>query len=87
MTGLYLAAGTIARTYLGYSPCRLCGIENGDREYTDGEFIWPQGLLHYVDEHAVRLPARFVDHAVKRLDEIESATVELEWWRSARPAE
>jgi hypothetical protein len=35
----------------------------------------------------VRLPARFVDHAVKRLDEIESATVELEWWRSARPAE
>jgi hypothetical protein len=83
MTSMYLASGTIARTFMGYSPCRLCGDRrNGDLEYTDGLFIWPQGLVHYVDNHAVRLPQSFVTHAVSRLDEIEAATVDPAWWEA-----
>jgi hypothetical protein len=85
MTSLYVARGTIAKTFRGYSPCRFCGINNGDLEYTDGEYIWPSGLVHYIDEHAVRLPASFVTHAVQRLEEIEAATVDDAWWKSVQP--
>jgi hypothetical protein len=49
MVTMYLASGTIARTYMGFSPCRLCGRQNGSLEYTDGEFIWPEGLAHYLE--------------------------------------
>jgi len=80
MTSMYLASGTVARAYQGYSSCRLCGRQNGDLEYTDGEYVWPQGLAQYLDEHAVRLPARFVAHAISKLEEIETARVDSAWW-------
>lgn len=41
---------------MGYSPCRLCGRRNGSAELTDGRLVWPEGLGHYVRDHAVRLP-------------------------------
>jgi hypothetical protein len=44
------------RAYMGYSQCRLCGCRNGSGERTDGVFVWPEGLAHYVREHRVRLP-------------------------------
>lgn len=77
----YLATGTIAKAFMGWSYCRFCGVQNGDLEYTDGVYIWPQGLARYVDEHAVRLPAPFVAHAIQRLDEIEAASVDEQWWK------
>jgi hypothetical protein len=85
ITSGYLSSGTIARAYMGYSPCRLCSDRNnGDREFTDGIYIWPQGLRHYVDEHSVRLPEKFVSHAVARMEEIEAAYIDDSWWRSLR---
>ena len=84
--GLYLASGTTARTWMGRSTCRLCGQPNGAADFADGSFIWPEGLAHYVSEHAVRLPRRIVDHAVRRLQEIEDQPVDDEWWSGlARP--
>jgi hypothetical protein len=83
MVSQYIGAGTIARTFMGYSACRICGALNGDLEYTDGTYIWPQGLRHYVDQHSVRLPAEFVRHAIGRLDEIETANVDSSWWSAA----
>jgi hypothetical protein len=44
------------RAYMGYSTCRICGAQNGSGEKTDGRFIWPEGLAHYVWAHRVRLP-------------------------------
>lgn len=41
---------------MGYSTCRLCGRPNGSAELTDGRLVWPEGLSHYVRDHAVRLP-------------------------------
>jgi hypothetical protein len=32
MTSMYLASGTIARTFMGYASCRICGRQNGDME-------------------------------------------------------
>jgi hypothetical protein len=33
---------------------------------TDGEWVWPDGLPHYVERHAVRLPDEFVAGAAAR---------------------
>ena len=77
----YLANGTLARTFMGKSSCRICGIENGYGEFSDGTYLWPTGLVHYVEAHAVRLPGEFVEHAMKRLSALEDASVEQGWWR------
>lgn len=78
----HLGRGFVARAYLGYSACRICGAQNGSLELTDGAFVWPEGLEHYVTAHAVRLPDAFVEHVHSFTDEIESADVDETWWRS-----
>ena len=32
----------------------------GCHDFTDGEWIWPEGLAHYVEKHDVRLPDAFI---------------------------
>lgn len=76
----YLASGSRGRTYMGYSACRICGQETGSGEYTDGTYVWPEGLLHYVVSHDVRLPAEFVGHALARRSEIDEAPRDEAWW-------
>jgi hypothetical protein len=63
----YLARGTLVNQYRGLSTCRFCGRNNGSAEITDGAYCWPEGLAHYVNEHAVRLPGRFVTHVHKSM--------------------
>jgi len=64
----YLRAGDELEQYRGWSYCRFaCGIPDrqmGSRDLTDGRFVWPEGLAHYVEAHAVRLPDHFVAHAL-----------------------
>ena len=78
----YLQRGFVVRSWMGYSPCRICGANNGDLDVTDGVYIWPDGLAHYVDAHSVRLPIRFTDHIQARLDELENPIIDDSWWRS-----
>lgn len=63
----YLDNAPVLFAYFGYSYCRFdCGIDDkqmGCRTLTDGTWGWPQGLAHYVRQHAVRLPDEFVAHA------------------------
>ncbi len=63
----YLQGGRSGAQYLGYSWCRFdCGIDEtkmGSADLTDGVWIWPEGLAHYVACHDVRLPAEFIEHA------------------------
>jgi hypothetical protein len=60
----YLEAGRQHAAYLGFSHCRICGREPlGTTDLTDGVFVWPEGLAHYVREHEVGLPPAFLDHA------------------------
>lgn len=80
----YFSHGTLLRAYMGLSPCRICGVPNGSLELTDGDLVWPEGLAHYIEEHAVRLPAEVVDHATSRLDQLEGEDVDEDWWRSSR---
>ncbi len=51
--------------YLGYSWCRLgcpttAGL--GSEDHTDGTYLFPEGLSHYVRMHAVRPPSEFLEH-------------------------
>lgn len=64
----YLRAGVPLVEYPEASYCRFaCGEQDmGRRDLTDGTFVWPEGLGHYVDRHQVRLPERFVAHVLGR---------------------
>ena len=83
----HLERGFVARAYMGLAPCRLCSQVNGALELTDGTFLWPQGLPHYVRHHAVRLPHVFLEHVIAVRDAIEAASVEESWWKSLRVAD
>lgn len=78
----HLGRGFVARAYMGNAACRICGDQIGSLELTDGVYIWPEGLHHYVTAHAVGLPLRFVEHVRAFADRIESADVDEMWWRS-----
>ena len=46
-----LRRGFVARSFLGQSKCRICGrLVAFACELSDGTFIWPEGLSHYVLE-------------------------------------
>lgn len=38
----------------------------GSCDFTDGVWIWPEGLAHYVEKHDVILPDDFVQHAARQ---------------------
>lgn len=77
----YLRTGMIVRLYMGYSKCRFCGKDNGYLELSDGHFVWPGGLAHYVAEHGVRLPKLFVEHAFAMTEALENADRDIDWWK------
>ncbi len=86
-TWFYFASGTLFRTFMGYSSCRICGENNGAVEYTDGTYVWPEGLGHYILDHAVRLPRELIVHAHRRLDAAEGRDVASDWWVGAATRE
>lgn len=48
---------------------------------TDGRYVWPEGLAHYISEHAVRPPDDFVDRALGNLRALRTEQVggRLRW--------
>lgn len=55
----YLDRGIVIEVYRGWSHCRICGYDrNGHTDLSDGTYLWPEGLAHYVREHHVQLPAQ-----------------------------
>ena len=62
----YLSSGVVVHEFLGYSSCRFgaCVPDElmGSREFSDGVWIWPEGLAHYVEHHHVKLPDDFLQH-------------------------
>lgn len=70
----YLHGGLVTTYWMGYSTCRICGLErNGTSDLSDGTYLWPEGLAHYVEAHNVRLPNEFVEHATSRFRSITHA--------------
>lgn len=58
----FLKAGEVRHRWRGFSTCRICGASNGTTCLTDGVFMWPEGLAHYVEEHDVGIPREFLNH-------------------------
>ena len=88
----YLAHGTRFMSYLGYSFCRFqCGIgdsEMGASCFTDGKYVWPEGLSHYITQHNVWLPKAFITHVIdnstNNLSSIDLTKMTLHdytWWK------
>ncbi|HAP75784.1 MAG TPA: hypothetical protein DCR14_06840 [Acidimicrobiaceae bacterium] len=77
---------------MGLSPCRICGKPNGAAEMTNGTYVWPEGLSHYVRDHGVVLPSELTVSAlaVASGDDrwltalaAEACDRSLDWWREA----
>jgi hypothetical protein len=87
----YLKSGRGFTAFGGPSWCRLCDSDTGSIEVTDGTFDWPEGLIHYVDEHCVRLPDEFVAHVLaggsmppEGLDEGHAGQRDVAWWSAQK---
>jgi hypothetical protein len=65
----WLRRGEVFAQWRGLSFCRFdCGIDDahmGSRCLTDGVWVWPEGLAHYVEDHHVLLPDEFVERALR----------------------
>jgi hypothetical protein len=62
----YLRSGHTFLACAGFSTCRfwLCPVWRsrlGHRDLTDGQWVWPEGLAHYVQRHWVCLPDEFME--------------------------
>jgi hypothetical protein len=56
----HLQAGRIQYAHLRAQQCVLCGGSFGNNDVTDGEWSWPEDLVHYVVTHGVRPDEAFV---------------------------
>jgi len=64
----YLRNGQEHASYRGFSYCRFhCGkpsTQMGSRDLTDGVYVWPQGFVHYIEDHNVKPPQEFISHVL-----------------------
>lgn len=81
--GAYLTCGVLPWTGMGLSPCRICGKPNGAAEFSDGLYVWPEGLAHYVDDHFVRLPLEVELHMLDRMRRYDEPVLDRDWWVEA----
>ena len=73
---------------MGFSPCRFCGAANGSAERTDGAYLWPEGLAHYLRDHGVRPPVSVIRHIISRQASMQPPPNEdQEWWQTLQDDE
>ncbi|MEO6726992.1 MAG: hypothetical protein ABIP14_17015 [Blastocatellia bacterium] len=80
----YLDAGETLSMCMGRSWCRFRCREYGQwglgsSTLTDGVYLWPNGLSHYLEKHAVRLPQSFVEHVLQRAKQPTRLESLLRW--------
>jgi hypothetical protein len=56
----YLDGGVEFEAYRCMAYCYLCDFQQPDRELSDGTWIWPEILGHYVRAHGIALPWQFL---------------------------
>ena len=71
---VYLDEHKPCNKYYGFSGCRICGQGLGSFERTDGTYIWPEKLSHYIREHKIMLPSEFIIHTFKGLESLDYQT-------------
>src|SRR5262245_56534732 len=58
-----LIQGLVLTSFRGWDNCLFhCDLRVvGTKELTDGVWLWPEGLYHYVERHSVCLPDEFIE--------------------------
>ena len=84
----YLKRGRPLVAYMGYSTCRFeCGTPwhfMGKWDFGNRRYVWPEGYAHYVEFHAVRPPAQFLEHIRPALSWLWPWWRVGVWWRRLR---
>ena len=62
----YLGLGRIVKVHSNQASCRMCPGSYGSADLTDGEWHWPEGLVHYLVRHDVRPDSAFVRWVLQR---------------------
>jgi len=88
----YLKQGRKLHAWMGYSWCRFrCPTDDvtmGAWDLTDGIYCWPEGLVHYIAKHNVRLPAVIEQYILAQLEfphkqaaqVAEGSPTNMVWW-------
>lgn len=63
----FLKSGRTIYRWRGSANCRICGERIGSTCMSDGLWVWPEGLAHYVAEHSLRPPQEFVGYVMRTL--------------------
>lgn len=75
---------------MGVSWCRFrCGVDHlGAGEFTDGKYVWPEGLAHYIDKHEVRLPKEVVEFMLLNKNPVavngDNFEIDWTWWKKQK---
>lgn len=59
----YIKQGVPCIEWRGWSTCRICKEHLGTYCLTDGIWIWPEKLDHYIEKHNIILPDEFIQFA------------------------
>jgi hypothetical protein len=83
----FLKSGDETNFYRGSSKCRICRKPLGSHERTIGDWIWPDGLDHYVSEHKIILPFEFlsiipdIDITKQNYNTISQTSIDDSFWK------
>lgn len=92
----YLSQGRLLHSWMGFSWCRFrCTISPGTMgasDLTDGIYCWPEGIIHYITRHNLRLPTELVQHILTQpIFPTEQARqvsagceVNMDWWHAQK---
>jgi hypothetical protein len=87
----HLKKGKSIANWMGTSWCRFrCREKNmGNSCLTDGIFLFPEKLTHYIEEHNVRLPNEFINHVLNYkkteiLNDITEYEIDYTWWKEQK---
>jgi len=60
----YLQAPDRSEAYRGFTRCRICARLNGHKDFFKGPFRYPEGYVHYLEEHGFKPPQGVIDAAL-----------------------
>ncbi|MFD2565702.1 hypothetical protein [Aquimarina rubra] len=72
----YLKKGGKISSVSSQRECEICGKLAGSiNYYTDGNWVWPEWITHYILDHRIKLPDGFIDHVKK--DNLDQNLIQL----------